>query len=161
MTTIRPSQRAKTSSSAGPDDRLRRREAGTIDVRGVAAQQQHAVAPELGQARHVGRRAVDRRLVELVVAGDEHRAELGAQRDRARVGDRVGHVHELEPERAELDGVAVVEALELDVAQLVLLELGAGKGQGQRAAVDRRGVARRRARAAPRAARRRGPRGRG
>src|SRR3712207_7561603 len=40
------------------------------------------------------------RLVELVVARDEDRAELRVQRHRAHVGDRVRHVHELDPERA-------------------------------------------------------------
>ena len=44
--------------------------------------------------------AVDRGLVELVVAGEQHGAELGADRDRARVGDRVRHVDELDRERA-------------------------------------------------------------
>ncbi len=83
-----------------PDDRLRGREAGAVDVGGVAAQQQHALAAELGQARDIGRRPVDGRLVELVVAGDQHRAELGAERDGARIGDRVRHVHELQRERA-------------------------------------------------------------
>ena len=44
--------------------------------------------------------AVDGRLVELVVAGDQHGAEVRAERDGARVGDRVGHVDELDRERA-------------------------------------------------------------
>ena len=56
-------------------DRLRGREARAVDVRRVSAQQQHALAAELGQARDVRRRAVHGRLVELVVARDQHRAE--------------------------------------------------------------------------------------
>ena len=36
------------------------------------------VAPELGQPRDVGGQPVDRGLVELVVAGEQHRPELGA-----------------------------------------------------------------------------------
>ncbi len=142
------------------DDRLRRREAGAVDVGRVAAQQQHALAAELGQARDVGRRPVDRGLVELVVAGDQHRAELGAERDRAGVGDRVGHVHQLERERPELERFAGRDLVQLDVAQLVLVELGARHRDRQRAAVDGRQLRRRRARAAPTAARRGGPRGR-
>ena len=57
------------------DDRLAGRDARAVGVRGVAAQQQHALAAELGEPRHVGGRAADRRLVELVVAGEEDRAE--------------------------------------------------------------------------------------
>ena len=54
-----------------PDARLRRRRPDAVGVRRVAAQQQHALPPELGEPRGVGRRAVDGRLVELVVAGDQ------------------------------------------------------------------------------------------
>ena len=61
------------------DDRLAESEMpGAVGVRGVAAQQQQALAAELGEPRHVGRRAADRRLVELVVAGEEDRAELAS-----------------------------------------------------------------------------------
>ena len=117
------------------------REAGPVGVGRVAAQQQHALAAELGQARDVGRRAVDRGLVELVVAGDEHRAELGAQRDRARVGDRVGHVDELERERSERQLLAGREVLELAVAQVVLVELRARHRDREPAAVHGRRAA--------------------
>ena len=72
------------------------------------------------------------RLVELVVAGDEHRAELGAERDRAGVGDRVGHVHQLERERAELERLAGLDLAQLDVAELVLVELRARHRDRQR-----------------------------
>ena len=58
------------------------------------------LAAELGQPAHVGGRAVDRRLVELVVAGDEHRPDVAGRGDRARVRDRVRHVDELDVERA-------------------------------------------------------------
>ena len=74
VTTIRPSQRAKTSSRRGPDARLRQRHAGPVGVGRVAAQQQQALAAELGEPGDVGGHAVHRGLVELVVAGDEHRA---------------------------------------------------------------------------------------
>src|SRR6202007_3383335 len=40
-----------------PDTRLRRREAVAVDVRRIATQQQHSLAPELGQTGDVGRRA--------------------------------------------------------------------------------------------------------
>ena len=65
------------------DDRLAGGEARAVGVRRVAAEQQQALAAELGQAGDVGGHAVDGRLVELVVAGDEDRAELGGQGDGA------------------------------------------------------------------------------
>ena len=82
------------------DDRLALRDARAVDVRRVAAQQQQALAAELGQPRHVGRRAADRRLVELVVAGEEDGAERRLERDAARVRDRVRQVDALDLERA-------------------------------------------------------------
>ena len=51
---------------------------GPVGVGRVAAEQQQAFAAELGEPRDVGGPAVDRGLVELVVAGHQHRAELGA-----------------------------------------------------------------------------------
>ena len=53
---------------------LGRGEARPVGVGGVAAEQQHALGAELGQPRDVGGLAVDRGLVELVVAGQQHRA---------------------------------------------------------------------------------------
>ncbi len=123
-----------------PDPRLARREPGPVGVRRVAAQQQQAVAAELGEPRDVGRPAVHRRLVELVVAGDEHGAELRGHRDGAGVRDRVRHVDELDLEGPERHALPRVEVLERDVAKAVLVELGAGHRHRQRAAVDDRHV---------------------
>ena len=78
VTMIRPLQPEKVSSSAGPTLDSDGRDPGAVGVGRVAAEQQQAVAAELGQPRDVGRAAVDRGLVELVVAGHQHRAELGA-----------------------------------------------------------------------------------
>ena len=78
VTTMRPWQRANTRSRCGPTTDSLVGDARPVDVRGVAAQQQQALAAELGQPRHVGGRAADRRLVELVVAGEEDRAELAS-----------------------------------------------------------------------------------
>ena len=72
------------------DARLRGRDARAVGVGRVAAEQQQAVAADLGEARDVGGAPVDRGLVELVVAGHQHRAELGGDQDAAHVGDRVG-----------------------------------------------------------------------
>src|SRR3712207_7468180 len=57
-----------------------------------------AVAAELGEPGHVGRRTADRRLVELVVARHEDRPELGVERHRAHVRDRMREVDQLDPE---------------------------------------------------------------
>ena len=111
---------------------------GPVGVGGVAAQQQHAVAAELGEPRDVRRRAADRRLVELVVAGEQHGPELAAQDHADHVGDRVREVDELDLERAGLDLLARREHLELRLAQPVLVELGAPHGDRQLAAVDHR-----------------------
>ena len=136
VTTMRPLQRAKTRSRFGPDRRLRDGDARAVGVGGVAAQQQHAVAAELGEPGDVGGRAADRRLVELVVAGEQHGAELAAQDHAAHVGDRVREVDELDLERPRLDRLAGREHLELGLAQAVLVELGAAHGDRQLAAVD-------------------------
>ena len=89
VTTIRPSQRAKTLLEV----RARRRdslgrEARAVGVRRVAAQQQHALARRARPAARRRRAAPSTgRLVELVVAGDQHGAELGRRaRRRTRRG---------------------------------------------------------------------------
>ena len=75
-----PRRAPKTSSSTGPTLASDGAVPLPVGVGRVAAQQQHSLPPELGEARRVGRRPVHRRLVELVVAGDDHRAELAGQR---------------------------------------------------------------------------------
>ena len=60
---------------------------------------------QLGQPRDVGRHAVDRSLVELVVAGDERRAQVAGERDARSIGDRVGHLHHLDREGTGLEGL--------------------------------------------------------
>ncbi len=142
VTTMRPVGAREHLLQVRSDLSLGGREARTVGVGRVAAQQQHALGTQLGQARDVGRHAVDRRLVELVVAGQEHRAQAGTERDRARVGDRVGHVHQLERERPQRHLIAGRQILELDIAQVMLVELGAGHGDRQRTAVDDRRSAR-------------------
>ena len=138
VTMMRPRAVVEHALEVGADDRLALRDARAVGVGGVAAEQQQALATHLGQPRHVGRRAADRRLVELVVAREEHGAERAGQRDAARVGDRVREVDALERERAGLHAVADRQHLEVDLAQLVLVELGARHRDRQLAAVDDR-----------------------
>ena len=141
VTTIRPRAWGKTRSRFGPDAGLARREAGAVGVRRVAGQQQDALAAELGQALDVRGRPLDRRLVELVVARDEHGAELGRRRHGARVGDRVRHVQQLDVERAELEPLAGVDVGDVGLPEAVLVELGARHGRRQRTAEHRQVLA--------------------
>ena len=122
------------------DGRLRQRHARPVGVRGVTAQEQQALAPQLGQPRDVRRHAVHRRLVELVVARHQHRAELGGERDGERVRDRVGHLHHLDGERPGVEGLAGQHVLDLNVLQAVLVELRAHHRRRERPAVDHRGA---------------------
>src|ERR1700756_2610645 len=62
-----------------------------------------AGAADLRQAAAVGALPVDRRVVELVVAGVDATAARRLEHDRGRVGNRVRHPDELEAERADLD----------------------------------------------------------
>ncbi len=124
-----------------PDARLRGRDSGPVGVGGVAAEQQQPVATDLGKPGDVGRAAVDGRLVELVVAGHQDRAELGREQDAAGVGDRVREVDQLQLEWPGLDLLPRREVLERRVAELVLVELRADHPDRQLAAVDHRGRA--------------------
>jgi hypothetical protein len=114
-----------------------RREAGAVGVRRVAAEAEHALAAELREPRDVGRDPIHRRLVELVVAGHEHRPELGARGDRDAVGDRVRHVDELDVERPEREPLAGAHVGDIDLPEAVLVELRARHRRGERRAVDR------------------------
>ena len=107
------------------DDALGAREARALGVRRVAEQQVDAAVAELGEPADVGAQPVDRRVVELPVAGVEDAARRSSRSRCRRVRDRVRHADELEPERPELDRAA----LGVDLAQLgraqqaVLVEL--------------------------------------
>jgi hypothetical protein len=127
-------------AQVGPDDGLRQRPARAVRVGRVTAQQQDPVTPKLRQARHVGGNAVDRGLVELVVAGHQRGAQLARQRVGEHVGDRVGHLHGLDVEGAGVDVLPRAHLLQRHVLELVLVELGAHHRDRERPAVDRRPV---------------------
>ena len=76
-------------------------EAGHLGVGRVGHEQVDALLAEPGERAQVGDPAVERQLVHLEVAGVQHQAGAGADRDRERVGDRVVDRDELEVERAE------------------------------------------------------------
>ena len=66
---------------ASPTTRSERVKPGPLGVRRVAHQQVDAAVPELGELADVGAQAVDRRVVELPVAGVEDPAGGGLDRD--------------------------------------------------------------------------------
>ena len=86
---------------------------------------QHAGVADARDRREVGRIAVDRRLVELEVAGMEERAQRRADRERARARQRMVDVDEFGAERAVRDRVAGLDLDQVELARLVFLELGA------------------------------------
>jgi hypothetical protein len=65
-------------------------EAGLLGVRRVRQQQVDALAPEPGEAAEVGQPSVQGQLVHLEVAGVQHDAGRGLDRDGERVRDRSG-----------------------------------------------------------------------
>ena len=91
---------------------------GRLGVGGVRHEQVDADLAELGERAVVGQAPVDRRLIELEVAGVDDVAHRRADEHADRVGDGVVHGEEVEAEGAERDVAAV-----LDLAQLGLLEL--------------------------------------
>ncbi len=83
------------------DDALGERVAGAFGVGAESESMQSTPSsPTRAIAREVGGPAVDRRLVELEVAGVEDRADRRAHRQRARAGDAVVDVDELRLDRA-------------------------------------------------------------
>ena len=78
------------------DEPLRAGHARPLGVRRVAEQQVDALVAELREPADVGLEPVDRRVVELPVAGVEDAARRRLEHDRDGVGDRVRHAHELE-----------------------------------------------------------------
>jgi hypothetical protein len=90
----------------GVDDvDLRSGEALTIDVGAVAEQGQHALPAELGEAMEVEQLPVDRRLVDLEVAGVDEHAERRVDGEPDAVRHAVRDAQELDLERADLDDV--------------------------------------------------------
>ena len=129
---------------------------GHVGVRRVGQEQVDALLAEPGERAEVGDAVVERQLVHLEVAGVQHDAGGGRDRDGERVRDRVVDGDELELERAELLGLALLDG-ERVRRDAVLLELRLDERERQRRA-DAAGCPG--AASAGRARRRCGPRGR-
>ena len=93
------------------DFSLRRRTAFPHRVGGIADQRQHAGIAEFAQTPFVGRQTDDRRRIDLPVAGMQHGAGGGVDRQRMRFRNRMRHRDEFDAERAEVmrppDGTTV------------------------------------------------------
>jgi hypothetical protein len=94
----------KISSKAGTTS-LRAREPSPIRVGAVRKQRQDALAAKLGEPVEIGGLVVERRLVDLEVAGVHDRPGRRVDRERHGVGDAVGHAEELDAEWPDRDGL--------------------------------------------------------
>jgi hypothetical protein len=116
---------------------LRSGEALAIDVGAVAEQRQHALAAELGEAMEVEELSVERRLVDLEVAGVDEDAERRVDGEPDAVRHAVRDAQELDLEGTDLDDVLRPHGPESVVGEIVFVELGADERQRQRRAEDR------------------------
>ena len=102
-TRIRPVAHRDERPEGLADEPLRPGHAGPLRVRRVAEQEVDALVAELGQPADVGLQPVDRRVVELPVAGVDDAAGGRVEHDGDAVRDRVRDADEVEAERADLD----------------------------------------------------------
>ena len=113
------------------DRAFRRGVAGVLGARRVGQQAQHALLAEPGEDGEVGQLAIDRRVVELEVAGVDDRPDRRPEGDAHRVRDRVADPERHDVERADVDLVARLHRDERVVVELVLLDLVAEQAARQ------------------------------
>ena len=121
------------------DHRLGGRPTGIVGVGRVGQQRQNPPAPQLPQLAEIGRLAVHRGVVELVVAGVHDQPGGGGDPQSNAVRDGMAHMEELDLERAELDplpGLHRVQLGPLQHAAAAQLDLQQTAGEG--GGVDRR-----------------------
>ena len=108
------------------DEPLRAGRARPLGVRRVAEQEVDSPVSDLGERPDVGAEPVDRRVVELPVAGVHDPACASFDDERHRVRDRVRDADHLHPERPELERLVVRAGLDelRCLAEPVLVELG-------------------------------------
>ena len=117
------------------DDALGRRVARVLGPRRVGQQADDALLAQAREDVEVGQLAVDRRVVELEVAGVHDDAHGRPQRDAHGVRDRVADPERDRRERADLQLVAGLQGDQRVVVELVLLDLVAQQAAGERARV--------------------------
>src|SRR6185295_270990 len=85
---------------------LGRSRPGTIDVRRVGKQQQNTLRADLGQTREIAGATVNRRVVDLEVAGVNDRADRAPDREAHGIDDRVGDLQRFDLEGPEPPAIA-------------------------------------------------------
>jgi hypothetical protein len=109
-----------------------------IDVGAVGEERKHPLRAELREAVQIEMLAVDRRLIDLEIAGMDDRARRRRDRERDAVGHAVGDADEFNRERANRDAIARADRLQsIAGLDLVLLELRFDEGQRHLRPVDR------------------------
>ena len=116
-------------------------EARHLDVRGLAHEEQHALAANLRDALQVHDVAADGRIVDLEVAGVHDGADRRADGEHERIRDGVVHVDEFHGEAARADHLARLHGAQraaLGQARDAVVELVLEQLHGHFAAVDGR-----------------------
>ena len=121
----RPGASRTIARSEAPTVRSEAVEPGTSALVESAISSATPASPSALEPVELGGPIVDRGRIELEVSGVHDRPELGVERDRDRVGHRVGDAHELHRERADLHSPASgLISTRFDVRrQAVLVEL--------------------------------------
>ena len=114
-----------------------RRVPGVLGTRGVGQETGHALGAELGEDREVRQLAVDRRVIELEVAGVDDGPDRCPEGDAHRVGDRMTDPEGHHVEGPDVDLAAGLERDQRVVVELVLLDLVAEEAARERRGVDR------------------------
>ena len=122
---------------------FRGRAAVAHGVGGIADQRQHALVAQRGKLRLVGRRAEERRRIDLPVAGMQHGAARRADRERVRFRDRVRDVDEVDRERTKRQAPAERHDVDRDLRRAGLgqaprLEQGRGERRGVKRHIEPR-----------------------
>lgn len=111
---------------------------GTLDIGRVGEEHEDAFFSEFGEAFDVAGFAVDRVLVELIVAAKEDDSVGRPDGERGVFGDRVCQPDGFDGEKSDVGFLAVLEGAYLEIDRLVaFVHAASDKGFGEGAGVDR------------------------
>ncbi len=99
------------------DGPLRAGEPAPVGVRAVGKQRQHAGRAKFGEPVEIEGLAVERRLVDLEVAGVHDRSDGRVNSHGQAVGNAVRHPQELDAKRADRDAIHAVRPARADPAR--------------------------------------------
>ena len=123
---------------AAANARLRTRRLGVEHVGRIAHEHVDALVADRGQRLRRRRRADHRCRVDLPVAGVEHLARRRFDQQRAGLGDRVRQFDEGNAEWPDLEGLGVLDDLQLyAVADALFVQLAADQARGELGRVER------------------------